>query len=189
MTKQKIMAVKTNRRVMDLSTEVLTTFPNGGVVVVFNCIDRTTADFARIFSSAMFFAKQGKRVVLTPKVDVPYKNPTYDKIYGTLKGTPYYGKCPDFQVDGVWYEHEGFTGNNPKKSFRNMCSHGLQQSERLVIEDCGLTHSYMIRSLLGRIERNEHIKEVWLRTEKGLCLLFKSRKPMTQSSAPESTNP
>ena len=25
-------------------------------------------------------------------------------IYASLKGTPYWGKCPDFNVDGVWYK-------------------------------------------------------------------------------------
>ena len=52
---------------------------------------------------------------MTPKLSVPYKDPAYDMIYGTLKGTPYYGKCPDLLVHGIWYEHEGFCGEKPKR--------------------------------------------------------------------------
>ena len=36
---------------------------------------------------------------MPPKLDVPYKNPAYDQIYAPLRGTPYYGKCPDMLID------------------------------------------------------------------------------------------
>ena len=52
---------------------------------------------------------------------------------GTLRGTPYYGKCPDLIVDGVWYEHEAFTKPNPKSNFSNMLRRGLSQSDRIII--------------------------------------------------------
>jgi hypothetical protein len=39
----------------------------------------------------------------------------YDGYYGDLKGTVYYGKCPDLKVNGKWYELEGYTSSNPKK--------------------------------------------------------------------------
>ena len=157
-----------------MDMETLVVFPNGGSVKVHNVIDRTTADYVRILSCALFFAKQGKQVVLTPKVDVPYKNPAYDIIYGSLRGTQYYGKCPDLLVDGVWYEHEGFSGEKPKRSFRNMCYHGLKQCDRLILEDCGLTFGFMYRSLLGRIDRKEKIKEVWIHYEREIQLLYKA---------------
>jgi len=32
-------------------------------------------------------------------------------IYASLRDTPFLGKCPDFCVDGVWYEHEGYDVN------------------------------------------------------------------------------
>jgi hypothetical protein len=149
-------------------------FPNGGRVVVYNAIDRTTEDFRRILSCAKHFAKQGKQVVMPPKLDVPYKNPAYDRIFGSLRGTIYYGKCPDLQVDGVWYEHEGFLGEKPKRSFRNMCYHGFRQCDRLILENCGLTFGFMYRSLLGRIARGEKIKEVWVRSENDMQLLYKA---------------
>lgn len=164
----------TERHQVDLTTEVVASFPNGGRVEVYNAIDRGTADFHRILSCAKYFAQQGKQVVMPPKMDVPYKNPAYDQIYASLRGTPYYGKCPDLIVDGVWYEHEGFSGDNPKRSFRNMCFHGLRQCDRLILEDCGLTFGFMYRSLLGRLDRDEKIKEVWIHNEQGLQLLFKA---------------
>ena len=159
---------------IDLSKEVLVDFRNGGRVVVYNAIDRNTNDFRRVLNCAMFFARQGKHVVMPPKLDVTYKNPTYDQIFGSLRGTPYYGKCPDLLVDGVWYEHEGFSGEKPKRSFRNMCYHGLRQSDRLILENCGLTLGYMYRSLLGRIDRGEKIKEVWVHSEQEMHLLYKA---------------
>lgn len=76
-------------------------FSNGGSVTVYNTIDRTTDDYNRILCCALFFAREGHTVVMTPKFDVPFKNPAYDIIYGSLKGTPYYGKCPDLRIDGV----------------------------------------------------------------------------------------
>ena len=162
------------RHPIDLTTKVLVTFPNGGKVVVYNTIDRTTEDFRRILSCAKFFAQQGGQVVMPPKLDVPYKNPAYDMIFGTLRGTQYYGKCPDLQVDGVWYEHEGFSGEKPKRSFRNMCNHGLKQSDRIIIEDCGLTDRQMRKSLTERIKKGTPVEELWIRTTEGLRLYYKN---------------
>ena len=122
--REPLMTKNTDRHQVDLTTEVVASFPNGGRVVVYNAIDRSTGDFHRILSCAKYFAQQGKQVVMPPKLNVTYKNPAYDKIFGTLRGTPYYGKCPDLLVDNIWYEHEGFSGKSAKKSFRNMCKHG-----------------------------------------------------------------
>lgn len=148
--------------------------PNGGNVVVYNAIDRSTEDFRRILSCAKFFAEQGRQVVMPPKLDVPYKNPAYDVIYDSLMGTAYYGKCPDLRVDGVWYEHEGFSGQKPKSSFRNMCNHGFKQSDRIIIEDCGLTDRQMRKSLAERIKNGTMVKELWIRTSIGFRLFFKN---------------
>lgn len=156
------------RHPIDLTTEVLVTFSNGGKVVVYNTIDRTTEDFRRILSCAKFFAQQGRQVVMPPKLDVPYKNPAYDMIFGTLRGTQYYGKCPDLQVDGVWYEHEGFSSVNPKTNFSNMCRRGFRQSDRIIIERCELTDGYMLRSIEGQMKSGIRISELWVRS-KGVC--------------------
>ena len=156
------------RHPIDLTTEVLVTFPNGGKVVVYNTIERNTEDFHRILSCAKFLAQQGRQVVMPPKLDVPYKNPAYDMIFGSLRGTQYYGKCPDLQVDGVWYEHEGFSSVNPKTNFSNMCRRGFRQSDRIIIERCVLTDGYMLRSIEGQMKSGIRISELWVHS-KGVC--------------------
>jgi hypothetical protein len=159
---------RADRHPIDLTTEVMATFPNGGRVVVYSAINRTTEDFRRILSCAKHFAKQGKHVVMPPKLDVPYKNPAYDVIYGSLKGTAYYGKCPDLMVDSVWYEHEGHNSENPKTNFSNMCRRGFRQSDRIIIEKCELTDGYMFRSIQGQIKSGTIISELWVHSE-GVC--------------------
>ena len=163
-----------SRHPIDLSTEVLSRYPNGGTLTVYNSIDRTTGDFHRIRCCAEFFARQGKTVVMTPKLDVPYKNPAYDMIYGSLKGTPYYGKCPDLLVNGVWYEHEGYSNVNPKTNFSNMMKRGLRQSNRVILEDCGLTDGYMKRNVLVRMSENQMITEVLVRKGDEIRVIFKA---------------
>ena len=159
---------------IDLTAEVLAIFPNGGKVVVYNAIDRNTEDFQRILSCAKYFAQQGKQVVMPPKMDVPYKNPAYDQIFGTLRGTTYYGKCPDLIVDGIWYEHEGFTEPNPKSNFSNMLRRGLAQSNRIIIEKCGLSERIMRKSIRDRLASGISIKEIWIHEGEQISLFFKN---------------
>ena len=111
---------------------------------------------------------------MTPKLDVPYKNPAYDMIYGSLKGTPYYGKCPDLLVDGVWYEHEGYVHLNPKTNFANMCRRGFRQSDKIIIENCGLSIGYMLRSIEGQIKSGTSISEVWVHSKDDVYLIYKN---------------
>ncbi len=55
-----------------------------------------------------------------------------------------------------------------------MMRDGLLQSNRRIIDRPDLTKRYMRRSIMGRIERGEDIKEVWLREKDGsLTLLYK----------------
>lgn len=159
---------------VDLTTEEMVTFPNGGKVVVYNAIDRSTDDFRRILSCAKYFAQQGKHVVMPPMLKVPYKNPVYDKIFGTLRGTPYYGKCPDLLVDGVWYEHEGFTNPNPKSNFSNMLRRGLAQSDRIIIEKCGLSERIMRKSIRDRLTSGIRIQEILMHDGEWITVVFKN---------------
>jgi len=147
-------------------------YKNGGKVEAYSIIDKTTDDYKRIEKAASKFAREGKVVVITPKFDSPQNCPDYDVIYGSLKGTEYYGKCPDFKVGETWYEHEGFTTAKPKRAFRNMMTNGLIQCDRLVIEDPGLTKRYMQRSIGERIKRGENIKEIWIKKGSDLELLY-----------------
>ena len=63
-------------------------------------------------------------------------------------------------IDGVWYEHEGYAGNNPKSSFRNMLNHGLKQSDRIIVEDCGVSDAYIKRIIKQRVSDGQLISEI-----------------------------
>ena len=157
-----------------LFKETVVEYKNGGKIETYGIIDKTTDDYKRIENTAIDFAERGEQVVITPKFDSPKNCPDYDKIHGSLKGTKYYGKCPDLKIGDLWYEHEGFSGKNPIKSFRNMCNHGLKQSDKIIIEDCGLTEHYMLRSIYARVERREIINEVWIHKNNEYILLYKA---------------
>lgn len=144
-----------------------------GTIEISHLVNRTDGDYERLLSVARHFAADGAKVVLTPKMTRPAKF-DYDCVYGSLRGTRYDGKCPDLKIGEYWYEHEGFITDNPMRAFRNMMSHGLKQSDRLIIDRPDLTERYMLRSILGRIERGESIQEVWFRDKDGsLTLLYK----------------
>ena len=164
----------TERHQVDLTTEVVASFPNGGRVEVYNAIDRTTGDYQRILSCARYFAQQGKQVVMPPKLDVPYKNPAYDQIYAPLRGTPYYGKCPDMLIDEQGYEHEGYVTDNHKHALKNMLKHGLTQSDRIVIDKINLTDNYIKARIKGKIDEGKCVEEVWIREGERLSLIFKN---------------
>ena len=97
----------------------------------------------------------------------------YRNIYESLMGTPYEGKCPDLWIDGVWYEHEGFTSTNPKNAFRNMMNDGLRQSDRLIIDKPELKDAYMKRVIHQRVKDGQVISEVWLKEGKNIRILYK----------------
>ena len=144
-----------------------------GEVKISHLVNSEDTDYQKLVQVAEFFAKDGATATLTPKMSRPPKF-QYECVYKSLVGTKYEGKCPDLNIDGKWYEHEGFTSSNPKNAFRNMMHDGLRQSNRLIIDRPDLTERYMRRSIVGRIERGEDIKEVWLREKDGsLTLLYK----------------
>ena len=166
--------VNLKKHYTDLSTELLEIYPNGGKVIAYKSINYDTEDFQKIFFCASFFAKQGHTVTITPKLNATLKNPAYKIIYGNLLNTQYYGKCPDFEVNGTFYEHEGYQSSNMKKAFRNMLNHGSKQSNRIIVDDCGLTTGYMLRSIASRITIGIEIKEIWIRNGENLRLLYKT---------------
>jgi hypothetical protein len=49
---------------------------------------------------------------------------------------------------------------------------GLKQSDRLILEDCGLTERYMKRSLEARIKDGQSIKEIWIKKKDNIIKLF-----------------
>ena len=111
---------------------------------------------------------------MPPKLDVPYKNPAYDQIFGTLRGTPYYGKCPDLLVDGQGYEHEGYVTENYKHAIKNMLKHGLIQSDRIIMDKVDLTDNYIRARIKGKVQEGKNVTEVWIRDGENLKLVYKN---------------
>lgn len=147
-------------------------YPNGGKVQVHKLVNTEDSDFQKLMNVADFFARQGMNVKLTPKMSRPKKF-VYQNIYHSLIGTKFEGKCPDMLIDGKWYEHEGFISDNPKRAFRNMLTHGLKQSNRIIIDRPELTDGYMIRSIYGHIKQGKDIEEVWLVEGKKIRIIYK----------------
>ena len=83
-------------------------------------------------------------------------------------------------MDGVWYEHEGYdvekdlTDKNKRVlTFGNMIHRGMLQSERIIVEDCGVTERYIRRNIYNRIHcEKQNIKEVYMRVADGLKILY-----------------
>ena len=150
----------------------IATFDNGGEVLVHVSVSEYDSDYQKLLAIALFFARQGKHVVLTPKLTRSPKF-EYAKIYGSLIGTKYEGKCPDMLIDGKWYEHEGFTSEKPKNAFRNMLTHGLKQSERIIIDSPNLSEAYMKRVIRQRIKEGQDIKEILIFNNEEICTLYK----------------
>ena len=145
---------------------IVATFENGGRVAVHEHVSEQESDYLKLMTIALFFAKRGKQVMLTPKL-TRFPKFEYARIYGSLIGTKYEGKCPDMLIDGKWYEHEGFTSDKPKNAFRNMLTHGLKQASRLIIEAPELTDGYMLRCIYGRIKCGLDIDEIYLHEDNG----------------------
>ena len=152
---------------------IVATFENGGRVVVHENVSEHDSDYQKLLTVGLFFAKQGRQVALTPKL-TRSPNFEYSHIYGSLRGTKYEGKCPDMLIDGEWYEHEGFTSDNPKNAFRNMLTHGLKQASRLIIEAPELTDRYMRRIINNRIATKQEIDEILILEKSGeIRVLYK----------------
>jgi hypothetical protein len=162
-------------------TKTLIEYENGGRIEVYPQVDASANDYENILACCDYFAKQGAKTVITPHFSETVGNPIYHIIYASLEGTKFWGRCPDFNVGGLWYEHEGYDKNKDLSNlhtradtFSKMMNRGLKQSDRLILEDCGVTHNYVMRNLYNRIHFNhQDIIEVFFRTSDGLKLLYK----------------
>ena len=143
-----------------------------GIIRINRMVDPNDSDYPRLYEIAKHFAKDGATVELTPKMSRPSKF-KYECIYGDLVGTKYEGKCPDLRINGLWYEHEGFITDNPKRAFSNMMAHGLKQSSRIIINKPDLTDAYMKRIIKQRLMEGQVIEEVWVLEKEGIRLLYK----------------
>jgi len=164
-------------------------YENGGKVLIHKNINKKASDYKPLITIANLFAKGGKIVRLTPIVH--FKSNEYKEIYGSLIGTLYKRKCPDLEIDGIFYEFENYTPPFDKKKISNMIARGMKQSPRIVINNNkGASDRFIIRNIKERIAdkkfKNE-IKEVWLYEKGKLRLLFKNTvgsKPPPASADP-----
>lgn len=160
-----------------VNIERLTTYPNGGSVNVYKMItERESDDFKRIRQTAEFFASKGETVTITPRFHSADRCEDYYKVYTGID-IQYKGKCPDLKVGAIFYEHEGFTSAKPKKALKNMLAHGLEQSDRIVIERPDLTDKYIMDRISDKLKEGVRVSEVWLKEGNNLRLLYKKSTP------------
>ena len=94
------------------------------------------------------------------------------------------GKCPDFCVNGLWYEHEGYDKSkdlsNQKKrlhTFCNMLGRGIKQSDRVIVEDTKVSLFSAKRIIYNRVHlEKQNIREIYIKTVTGLELLYKKEE-------------
>ena len=161
--------------------DILKTYENGGKIEVYQMVNRLAVDYDKIYSCCEYFAEQGNNVIITPFFKKTVGIPLSEQIYASLKDTPFWGKCPDFKVNNIWYEHEGFDKtkdlDDPQKKSDKFClmmKRGIKQSDRIVVEDTGIGRSWARRIIYNRVWfEKQNISEVYIRTDNGLELLFK----------------
>lgn len=142
-----------------------------GTITISKYVNSSNNDYKKLIQIAEHFALKGSNIVLTPKMKRPPEF-EYSKYYKSLIGTKYEGKCPDLNIDGKWYEHEGFVSLNPKNAFRNMLNDDLAQSDRIIIDKPNLTEAFMKRGIYNRITNGAEIEEVWIRDGKHIYPLY-----------------
>lgn len=141
-------------------------FKNGGKLYVHPNVDFDKNDYKEMKQICLQFAKLGHEVKMTPRLH--FKSEEYQLIYGNLENTKFYKKCPDFSVDGTFYEYEGFEKPWKKKKVGKMLSHGMAQSDCVVINNTkGCSDRFIRKQIVARQRLNPSaFKEVWV-YEKG----------------------
>lgn len=163
--------------------QTITEYENGGKIDVYRMVNNLANDYKNVLDCCVYFAKKGAHTVIYPRFVDTIGNTMYETVFHSLKGTQYWGKCPDFTVNGVWYEHEGYDEQKElidmkkrKLTFSNMLNRGLKQSERIIVEDCCIERRYARRSIFNRIHyEHQNIYEVYIKTDSELELIYKKK--------------
>ena len=149
-------------------------YKNGGEVLIPKDINKKASDYKHLITIANIFAKEGKATKLTPVVH--FKSDEYKQIYGSLIGTIYDRKCPDLQIDGIFYEFENYTPPFKKIKISHMLNSGLKQSSRIIINNSkGASDRYVKRLIYDRINNNIPVEELWIYEKGNVRLLFKKQ--------------
>jgi hypothetical protein len=127
-----------------------------------------------LITIANIFAKEGKIARLTPVVH--FKSDEYNQIYSSLMGTIYERKCPDLQIDGIFYEFENYTPPFKKIKISHMLNSGIKQSSRIIINNTkGASDRYVKRLIYDRINNDIPIEELWIYEKGKIRLLYKKQ--------------
>ena len=98
-------------------------------------------------------------------------------VFGQLNGTKYERKCPDMLIDEKYFEYEGFVKPWNIKKVSRMSTHGLKQSDRLIINNTkGCSDRYLRRQIADRLNIRMPIEEIWVYEKGTKRLIFKERK-------------
>ena len=151
-------------------------YKNGGALYIHPEVEKGKGDYKAILTMSRQLAKQGHKVRITPRLHV--KSEEYKVIYASLIGTRYEGKCPDFEVDGVFYEYEGFSKPWKKRKVKNMLTHGMKQSPNVVIDNTkGCSDRFIRSTVIKKLQANNGVlSEVWIYEKGKVRLFFKKGK-------------
>ena len=134
--------------------------------------DKHQSDYYKIRRIGDHFAKQGCEVQMPKQHNV--KSDEYSIIFGSLKGTEYWGKCPDLIVNGITYEFEGYDTPWGKKKVGRMIKHGLRQSPNVIIDNTkGCSHRFVIKRMH---DLKKPVDELWVYEKGEITRLYKKQK-------------
>lgn len=153
-------------------------YRSGGEVWLMKGLERRKPDYDALLSIGRFLARMGCFVkILSP---VHYKDPIYKKAFGLLTGTPYYRKCPDLMIDGLFYEYESYVRPFKVSNISHMIKHGLQQSDRIIIDkNKGASERYIVNMILRRLNDKSfqgRIEEVFVYEKGSVRRVFPIKK-------------
>jgi hypothetical protein len=150
-------------------------YKNGGQVLIHPLLDKKKSDYKAILNIAHQFAKRGRIVKLPPVVH--FKSEEYQQIYEALAGTKYDWKCPDLQIDDLFYEYEGFMPLFSTRKLSRMLVHGAKQSSHIIINNNkGASDTYLRRYIHSRQKQIDDLDEIWAYEKGEIRLLFKKQQ-------------
>ena len=134
-------------------------------------LDFSKEETKDLLTIATCFARIGC-VVLIPN-PVHFRSESYQTIFGRLMGTRYERKCPDLLIDDAFYEYESYSRPWNKRKLSNMLSHGLRQSDRVIIDGRGgVPIRQILRSIRLRQNINSYITEIWVYDGTGVLQIY-----------------
>lgn len=173
---KKVVDKQADKHYKPYHPSVLKEYKNGGKIITSNLLDPKASDYKQVYACCDHFAKLGHETEIMPRFDAPMSDRRYPKLYSPLKESKYYGKCPDFRVGDIFYEHEGF--KSKKNALYNMFRRGLKQSSFLVFSEDGSSDNHVNKVIKFRIKGGQKINEVWKLSDNGsLRLVYKNENP------------